>query len=46
MNNQTKMLMIEFCNNVFYTYYKAKNDVPDSSKDSRKKEDVTAVTAR
>jgi hypothetical protein len=37
---------IEFFNNIFYPCYKAKNDVPDSSKDGTKQEDRIAVTAR
>ena len=37
---------IEFFNNVFYTCYKTKNGIPDSSKDGTKKEDRDAVTAR
>jgi hypothetical protein len=37
---------IEFFNNVFYTCYKVKNGIPDSSKDGTKKEDRAAVTAR
>jgi hypothetical protein len=37
---------IDFFNNVFYPCYKAKNDIPDSSKDGTKQEDRVAVTAR
>jgi hypothetical protein len=37
---------IEFFINVFYPCYKAKDDVPDSSKDTLKQEERVAVTAR
>jgi hypothetical protein len=37
---------IEFFNQIFYPCYKAKNEIPYSSKDDSKKEDRVAVTAR